>query len=192
MKTTIKVADNIYEGYAQETYNQGHINKTSAIENCETSAIGRALASAGFVGSEFASANEVENAIKQQKNGVSVIPKKTTKPFNSEQPLNWSEDTRESKVGFGKYSQMKWKEIPKAYLDFIVSKMDNQEIKAKASAELIYRTAESTKPVKKTVKVDREQEQFEKEHGLFDNAPIEVHTNDTEEEVKNYAINRNQ
>ena len=70
--------------------------------------------------------------------------------------------------------------------------MDNQEIKAKASAELIYRTAESTKPVKKTVKVDREQEQFEKEHGLFDNAPIEVHTNDTEEEVKNYAINRNQ
>jgi hypothetical protein len=192
MKTTIKVADNIYEGYAQETYNQGHINKTSAIENCETSAIGRALASAGFVGSEFASANEVENAIKQQKNGVSVIPKKTTKPFNSEKPLNWSEDTRESKVGFGKYSQMKWKEIPKAYLDFIVSKMDNQEIKAKASAELIYRTAESTKPVKKTVKVDREQEQFEKEHGLFDNAPIEVHTNDTEEEVKNYAINRNQ
>jgi hypothetical protein len=36
------------------------------LENCETSAIGRALALAGFGGTEFASANEVQNAIHQQ------------------------------------------------------------------------------------------------------------------------------
>jgi hypothetical protein len=81
MKTTIKVGDNVYEGYNQETYGSSHINKTSALENCETSAIGRALSSAGFVGEEFASANEVQNAIKQQKNGVFVRPQPVnTKP----------------------------------------------------------------------------------------------------------------
>ena len=35
-------------GYAQEIVGQGMVNKTSALENCETSAIGRALANAGF------------------------------------------------------------------------------------------------------------------------------------------------
>jgi len=36
------------------------------LENCETSAIGRALAAAGYGGEEYASANEVQNAIQQQ------------------------------------------------------------------------------------------------------------------------------
>jgi len=35
-------------GYAEERVNQGMVNKTSALENCETSAIGRALANGGF------------------------------------------------------------------------------------------------------------------------------------------------
>jgi len=53
-------------GLAEEDREKGQINKTSALENCETSAIGRALAAAGYGGSEYASANEVENAIHQQ------------------------------------------------------------------------------------------------------------------------------
>ncbi len=40
------------------------------MENCETSAIGRALACLGIGGTEFASANEVVNAIYQQSNPV--------------------------------------------------------------------------------------------------------------------------
>lgn len=35
-------------GLAQETVGVGNVNKTAALENCETSAIGRALANAGF------------------------------------------------------------------------------------------------------------------------------------------------
>jgi hypothetical protein len=42
------------------------INKTSALENAETSAVGRALASIGLGGEEYASADEVLNAIKTQ------------------------------------------------------------------------------------------------------------------------------
>lgn len=57
-------------GHAEEKRKASQINSTSALENCETSAIGRALAGAGFGGSEFASANEVQNAIQQQSPGV--------------------------------------------------------------------------------------------------------------------------
>ena len=57
-------------GHAEEKRKASQINSTSALENCETSAIGRALAGAGFGGSEFASANEVQNAIQQQNPGV--------------------------------------------------------------------------------------------------------------------------
>jgi len=53
-------------GHAEESRNGSQINKTSALENCETSAIGRALAAFGYGGTEFASANEVQNAIHQQ------------------------------------------------------------------------------------------------------------------------------
>ncbi len=54
-------------GYAEEIRASSTINKTSALENCETSAIGRALASIGLAGTEYASANEVSNAIIEQK-----------------------------------------------------------------------------------------------------------------------------
>jgi hypothetical protein len=37
-------------GYAYEKEGEGHVNRTSYIENCETSAIGRALANAGYHG----------------------------------------------------------------------------------------------------------------------------------------------
>lgn len=53
-------------GYAEEKRSASKINKTSAMENAETSAIGRSLAACGFAGTEFASADEVANAIAQQ------------------------------------------------------------------------------------------------------------------------------
>ena len=57
----------IATGYAEEVRGSTNINKTSALENCETSAVGRALANFGLAGTEFASADEVANAIGQQK-----------------------------------------------------------------------------------------------------------------------------
>ena len=54
-------------GYAEEKRSASKINQTSAMENAETSAIGRALASGcGLAGTEYASADEVANAIAQQ------------------------------------------------------------------------------------------------------------------------------
>lgn len=54
-------------GTAYEKENSSFINKTSYIENCETSAVGRALGMAGFgIDTSVASFEEVANAIQQQ------------------------------------------------------------------------------------------------------------------------------
>lgn len=54
-------------GHAYEKEDASFINKTSALENCETSAVGRALALAGFeIKKSIASKEEVANAIHQQ------------------------------------------------------------------------------------------------------------------------------
>ena len=57
-------------GHAQEFRKASQINGTSYVENFETSAIGRCLSALGLSGTEFASANEVVNAIHQQNNKV--------------------------------------------------------------------------------------------------------------------------
>ena len=57
----------IATGHGHELRASSQINRTSYVENAETSAIGRALACLGLGGTEFASADEVANAIHQQK-----------------------------------------------------------------------------------------------------------------------------
>ncbi len=42
----------IATGYAEEVRGAGNVNRTSHVENCETSAVGRALANAGMAGSD--------------------------------------------------------------------------------------------------------------------------------------------
>jgi len=56
----------IATGTAEEVRNANYINQTSAVENAETSAIGRCLFAAGFGGGEFCSADELLNALKRQ------------------------------------------------------------------------------------------------------------------------------
>ena len=57
----------IATGMAQEKETSSFINKTSYIENCETSAVGRALGFAGIgIDGSMASAEEVANAIMNQ------------------------------------------------------------------------------------------------------------------------------
>lgn len=66
-------------GYASEKENSSFINSTSFIENCETSAIGRALGFCGFgIDSSVASAEEVENAMLNQGNKQSSNERKAS------------------------------------------------------------------------------------------------------------------
>ena len=61
----------ISTGHAHEERSGSNINKTSFVENCETSAVGRALAMLGIgIVTSIASSNEVEEAIAKQQEMV--------------------------------------------------------------------------------------------------------------------------
>ena len=72
MRATVGYYDNgdkiiLASGTAYEKSDSSYINKTSYIENCETSAVGRALGNAGFgIDTSVASYEEVQNAINNQ------------------------------------------------------------------------------------------------------------------------------
>ena len=76
-------------GFAEEIRGEGHVNKTSALENAETSAIGRCLASLGISGGEYASANELD-AVDRKSNAL--IQKKPIQTPN--QRLNELQDKK--------------------------------------------------------------------------------------------------
>ena len=68
-KATVSTEDGVVlgTGTAYEKEDSSFINKTSYIENCETSAVGRALGMAGFgIDVSVASAEEVANAMQNQ------------------------------------------------------------------------------------------------------------------------------
>lgn len=108
--------DEIYKlstGTAYEKEDSSFINKTSYIENCETSAVGRALGMAGFgIDISVASAEEVANAIENQK-----ITEK---------------DAKEFEITFGKYKGRKLEEIIKEdsqYVQWMLNNSNNDVLK---------------------------------------------------------------
>lgn len=85
IKATIK--DNqgrvIASAHAQEDRTSSHINKTSFVENCETSAVGRALAMLGIgIETSIASSNEVSMAIAKQDQEAKAPANGTESVFN--------------------------------------------------------------------------------------------------------------
>lgn len=102
-KTSIIDRDNpetpIGVGHAEEIRGSSKVNQTSAIENCMTSSLGRALATAAALhGGEMASVNEIEKANNNKKN----IEEKQTK----------TDDENENKNN----DQEKWQKITENYL----------------------------------------------------------------------------
>ena len=97
-------------GHAHEERSGSHINKTSYVENCETSAIGRALAMMGIgIDTSIASANEVNDAIVKQASDSSL---------SSSAPL---ENIMDKAVGYIKTSTDKRKAF-----DSVVAKYGEQ------------------------------------------------------------------
>lgn len=56
----------IATGFAEEIRNSSKVNKTSPIENCESSAWGRALANLGMHGGQIASIDEIRKAARNE------------------------------------------------------------------------------------------------------------------------------
>lgn len=101
-------------GTAYEKEGSSFINEKSYIENCETSAVGRALGMAGFgIDTSVASFEEVKTAIDNQQNDNSkVITKEQAEAY---------------KLTFGKFKGktiLEVKEIDSSYIDYLRNKGD--------------------------------------------------------------------
>tara|TARA_R100000664_G_C2757784_1_gene146201 strand:+ start:2094 stop:2711 length:618 start_codon:yes stop_codon:yes gene_type:complete len=127
-----------YTGLAAERDNTGFVNKSSAIENCETSAVGRALAFAGFGGDvQFASAEELINAKTAQSKSaltgdlLEVMDNlfKVAVPHLTEEQQKTYRDRRSS----GYYdTKVKWRKT----VDGFITLSKPQETKPKNSKEV--------------------------------------------------------
>lgn len=102
----------IATGTAYEKEDSTFINQTSYIENCETSAVGRALGMCGFgIDTSVASAEEVQNAINNQ-----VITQ---------------EDADKYTLKFGKYKGETIKEVFKndpKYVDWMITNTQDENL----------------------------------------------------------------
>jgi len=84
-------------GYAEETRTPTGVNSTSALENAETSAIGRALAAAGFGGDEYASADEMMAALAKEDNLPGAV--ENVKPWLDKDTPEWRGAVRAIQAG---------------------------------------------------------------------------------------------
>ena len=111
----------ISEGHAEEIRGSSLVNKTSAIENCSTSALGRAIAFCGLHGGQMASINEIEKAQNNEKNVDENKPKEEKK-LTLDETIKKTEQDRKD-IANGKYppatetkSQVDWEKIHQNYM----------------------------------------------------------------------------
>jgi hypothetical protein len=120
-------------GTAYEKENGSFINKTSYIENCETSAIGRALGFCGFgIDASIASYEEVSNAMLNQKKKHA----KTNKATNKAPAKKEENATRESMLEYLVAMYKEYKENVAMYIKpllkannvKVVSDLNNEQL----------------------------------------------------------------
>lgn len=120
---TKRSLDILGTGTAYEKENSSFINKTSYIENCETSAVGRALGMAGFgIDTSVASFEEVANAIHQQEweKTITKIQAEALQQAIENAMMDVSGKDKEilNKYGYENIKDIKLKDYPKIIEDF--------------------------------------------------------------------------
>ncbi len=124
--TDVENPERKFTGIAYEKEDSTFINKTSALENCETSSVGRALGMLGIgIDTSLASYDEVANAVEQQKTPAAP-PKVNLKDQEVPNPAfeqalddldgmpvddDSSDWDGEEVCRFGKYRDVKWNKI---------------------------------------------------------------------------------
>ena len=124
--TDVENPERKFTGIAYEKEDSTFINKTSALENCETSSVGRAFGMLGIgIDTSLASYDEVANAVEQQKTPAAP-PKVNLKDQEVPNPAfeqalddldgmpvddDSSDWDGEEVCRFGKYRDVKWNKI---------------------------------------------------------------------------------
>ena len=152
VKAVVKIGESIFCGHAYEELGSSKINETSALENCETSAIGRALASAGYLGSEFASADELVTALNKQNT-----------PYKAKKEDLSGDGWRDEPIGFksGKNQGKTYREVDSETLAWIVNDCKVEAWKEKAIKEINIRSAKVEEGTKPTVSKEEADSLFE-------------------------------
>ena len=116
-------------GHAYEKEDSTFINKTSYIENGETSSISRALGIFGVgINESVADFEQVANAINNQ-NSTSPPKKKDTPsdtPFEGKE-LTWKEQRKFKLGGSGKYKDETWESLEANYVLWLIHKFPDTE-----------------------------------------------------------------
>ena len=159
-KTTVipdaKNPDRKFTGIAYEKEDSTFINKTSALENCETSSVGRALGMLGIgIDTSIASYNEVANSVEQQKDKTKTIPPVNLKDQEVPNPAydaavndlggiplgdgetDDDEWTGNEIIKFGKYRDVAFKDcLDESYLNWLATSSKVQWQRELATKEL--------------------------------------------------------
>ena len=124
----VSTPERCFTGLSYEDVGSNNVNSTSALENCETSSVGRAL---GFlnigIDTSIASFEEVNNAIENQES-------KKIKPIAADvNPISGEESDL---ITFGKHKGKKWSDVDEGYVEWVASKSNVEWQRDQAQAEL--------------------------------------------------------
>lgn len=152
VKAVVKIGESLFCGHAYEELGSSKINETSALENCETSAIGRALASAGYLGSEFASADELVGALNKQNT-----------PFKAKKEDLSGDGWRDQPIGFksGKNEGKSYREVDSETLIWIIEQCKVEAWKEKAAKEINIRSGKVEQEINPKVSKEEADSLFE-------------------------------
>ena len=152
MKAVVKIGEEVYVGHAYEKEGSNFATKGSAIEVCETSCIGRALSSAGLLGSEFASADELVNALSNQNT-----------PYKAKKEDLSGDGWRDEPIGFksGKNQGKTYREVDSETLTWIINDCKVEAWKEKAIKEINIRSAKVEDGTSPTVSKEEADSLFE-------------------------------
>ena len=152
-------------GIAEEIRGAGNVNRTSAVENGETSAIGRALANMGLHGGEFASDFEIEVAALK---GATMDMNEAIEQAREEQEQEAMEDLQQASDSFpeeveaektpGKNDEIFQKFVDRMVADFKFSKSIGQMNAIFAKEQANYKRLKAEAPAMAQIIADKYEE----------------------------------
>ena len=137
----------IATGWAEEIRGQGNVNKTSHLENCETGAVGRALANAGLSGSDYKKRPSREEMVKVANSSQitgSQMPTVTTESGQVIQTANSSYGATDKQKNYIKVLSKKAGKLPPIHLDRLTVQQAKATIDALLQGETMPEPPEDT------------------------------------------------
>ena len=155
----------ISTGIAEEIRGSSNVNKTSAVENGETSAIGRALANLGLAGGEYASDFEIEVAALKD---ATMDMNEAVEQAREEQEQEAMEDLQQASDSFpeeveaektpGKNDEIFQKFVDRMVADFKFSKSIGQMNAIFAKEQANYKRLKAEAPAMAQIIADKYEE----------------------------------